>query len=89
MRAILILLVVTNLALALLLVALSGFILQGVNNTGPMMPEAVFYIALIVAAIIAPLTALLLRKRVSQGTAIAIAAAPLACAAAALLIGPS
>ena len=28
--------------MGLLLISVSGFILQGVNNTGPMMPEAVF-----------------------------------------------
>lgn len=85
----LIVLVVADFALALFLIALSGFILQGVNNTGPMMPEAMFYVALIIAAIIAPVIALVLKRKGRIEKAFAIAAVPLVCAAAALLIQPS
>lgn len=89
MGVLLTILAVADFALALLLVAVSGFILQGVNNTGPMMPEAYYFIALIVAAVIAPTFALAMRRRLRPRTALTIAATPLVCAATALLIGPS
>lgn len=89
MGALLVVLAIANYALALLLVAVSGFILQGVNNTGPMMPEAYFFVALIIAAVVAPTFALLMRSHLKPRTALTIAAAPLLCAAAASLIGPS
>jgi len=89
MGVLLIIVAIADYALALLLVAVSGFILEGVNNTGPMMPEAYFFVALIVAAVVAPTFALLMRRRLAPRTALAIAAAPLICAAAALLVKPS
>lgn len=89
MGVLLVILAIANYALALLLVAVSGFILQGVNNTGPMLPEAYFFVAMIAAAVIAPTFALVMRRRLQPTTALAITAAPLMCAAAALMIGPS
>lgn len=89
MGALLVILAIANYALALLLIAVSGFILQGVNNTGPMLPEAYFFVALVIAAVVMPSVALLLRRRLPPRTALALAAAPLLCAAAALLAGPS
>lgn len=89
MGVLLVILAIANYALALLLIAVSGFILQGVNNTGAMLPEAYFFVALIIAAVVAPTFVLLMRKRLTPQTAIGIAAAPLLFAAAALLIGPS
>jgi hypothetical protein len=47
MRALIVIAAVADLALGALLVAVSGFVLQGVNNTGPMMPEAIFYVLMI------------------------------------------
>ena len=37
--------------LAALLIGVSGFVLEGVNNTGPAMPAAVFLIAFIVFSV--------------------------------------
>ena len=36
---------VLDVGMGLLLIGVTGFILQGVNNTGPMMPEAVLFCA--------------------------------------------
>jgi putative membrane protein (TIGR04086 family) len=50
-------------ALAALLVGVSGFILEGVNNTGPDMPAATLLIGFVVLCVAAPITAWLGRKR--------------------------
>jgi hypothetical protein len=82
----LVVLTVANLALATLLVFVSGFVLQGVNNTGPMMPEAIFFVGFIVMCLAAPAIAWALRRRLQPGPVLAIAAAPLALATAVLAI---
>lgn len=87
--AILVLLTLANLALAVLMVAVSGFILQGVNNQGPMMPEAIAFVALLIATLLAPATAWLIRKRAAPAVTGAVAAAPLAVAALLLVASPS
>ena len=86
MTVLLVILTVANLALAALLVAVSGFILQGVNNTGPMMPEAVFFVGFIVACLVAPAVAWAMRRRLAEGPVLAIAAAPLVVATLVLAI---
>jgi hypothetical protein len=89
MAAALILATVADLALAALLVAVSGFVLQGVNNTGPMMPEAALLVGMIVLCLLAPVAAWVLRARAAGPAAVLGAAcAPLALAAAALLVEP-
>lgn len=63
MRAVLVLATIADLGLAALLVAVSGFVLQGVNNTGPLMPEAAFYVASVALCVLAPAAAWILRAR--------------------------
>ena len=76
-------------ALAALLVGVSGFILEGVNNTGPQMPAAVLLVAFIVFSLAAPLVAWMMRRRALRpGLVLALAAAPIAIASATLLLEP-
>jgi hypothetical protein len=77
-----------DLGLGLLLVAVSGFILEGVNNTGAMMPDAVFLVLMIALCIAAPLAAWLLRKRLAASAVLLLAYAPLMIAALVLLAEP-
>ena len=56
MIAVLAIATVIDLGLAVLLIAVSGFILEGVNNTGPM-PGSVWFVAFIVFCIAAPAAA--------------------------------
>jgi hypothetical protein len=87
-RILLVVLALGDLALGVLLVAVSGFILQGVYNTGPLMPDAIFYVAFTIACFLAPLLVAILRKRMAMGAKLGIVAAPLAVAAFVLLISP-
>jgi hypothetical protein len=73
-------------ALAALLIAVSGFVLEGVNNTGPMMPEAIFFVALIIICLAAPALAWGLRHRLEPPLVLAIAAAPIAISAVAFTV---
>jgi len=59
MLAVLVLATVVDLAL----VAVSGVVLQGVNNTGPMMPEAALFVAFVALCVVAPVAAWILRAR--------------------------
>ncbi|MFO1091161.1 MAG: hypothetical protein U1E46_16420 [Hyphomicrobiales bacterium] len=86
MTALLVLLTIADVALAVLLIAVSGFVLEGVNNTGPMMPEAVFFVALVVVCLVAPIAAWALRRKLDPMIVLVIAAAPLAVAAVAFAI---
>jgi hypothetical membrane protein len=88
MRAGLIIATIADLGLALFLVALSGFVLEGVNNTGPMMPEAIFYVLFILLCLGAPALAWLRRRTLSPEAALGIAAIPLGLGMVALLVGP-
>ena len=85
MRALRILFVVADLALAALLVAVSGFMLQGVNNTGPA-PYAALYVAMIVWCVAAPLIGWMMRGR--PAAALVVTASPLVIALVATLSGP-
>lgn len=89
MGAVLAVLIVADIALAVLLVAVSGFILQGVNNTGPMMPESIFYVALILACVVAPVIAVAMHRKRDPAKAIIIALLPLVAAGLAMAIEPS
>jgi hypothetical protein len=80
---------VADVALAVFLVAISGFIFEGVNNTGPMMPDAIIFAVLLASCVAAPVVAWLVRRRASTGIALLIAIAPLAAAAIALASGPA
>ena len=88
MRPALLLITLADAALALLLLAVSGYVLEGVNNTGPMMPEALLFAAMLLACIACPALAWALRARLDPGMGIAIAAAPLAVAAIVTMAGP-
>lgn len=88
MRALLIVAGLAGLALGVLLVAVSGFILQGVNNTGPMMPEALFYVIIMAWCFIAPLAAWLTHSHLQAQVRLAIILSPLVMAGGLLLVGP-
>ncbi len=90
MVAILIIATLIDLALAVLLVGVSGFILEGVNNSGPEMPAAVLLVGFIILCIAAPIAAWTMRRRaVHSGIVLALAASPIAIASAALLLEPA
>lgn len=88
MRALFIVAGLADVALGILLIAVSGFILQGVNNTGPMMPEAVFFVIMMAWCFIAPLAAWLSRTRLQAQARLAIILSPLVIAGALLLVSP-
>lgn len=89
MLAVLVLATLADLALAALLVAVSGFVLQGVYGTGPEMPTAAFFMAYVGLCVVAPLAAWLLRARGARPALVLwTAGAPLVVAAAVLLAEP-
>ena len=89
MAAALVLATIADLGLAALLVAVSGFVLQGVNNTGPMMPEAAFLVGMIALCLLTPLAGWVLRARAARPAAVlGTAFAPPALAGAVLLAQP-
>lgn len=87
MTILLVLITLADLGLAVLLVAVSGFILQGVNNTGPM-PGATLYVLFILGCLAAPALAWLLQGRIGAGWALALAALPLAAGLVAVTMRP-
>jgi hypothetical protein len=88
MAALLVLATVIDLALAALLISVSGFVLEGVNNTGPTMPDAAFLVAFIIFSVAAPLAAWARKSRARPATTLITAWAPPAIAAIALLLEP-
>ena len=88
MAAALIIATVLDLALGVLLISVSGFILQGVNNTGPLIPDAVFFVAMTIFCFAAPLIAWLVRKQLASPIVVVIAFAPLMVAGIVLLAEP-
>jgi hypothetical protein len=88
MRVLFILAGLADVALGVLLIAVSGFVLQGVYNTGPMMPEAVFYVIMMAWCFVAPPVAWLSRTRLGAQARAAIILSPLAVAGIMLLISP-
>lgn len=75
MKPVLILLTLADFALGVLLISVSGFVLQGVNNTGPA-PGAVVLVLLMALCFLAPLGGWWLRAR-AGGWAMVLAAMPL------------
>ena len=63
MGALVVVIALLDAALGLLLVAVSGFVLQGVNNTGPVMPNAIVYVVMTVLCFVAPAFAMGLKRR--------------------------
>lgn len=88
MRALLVLVTVADAALAILLIAVSGFVLEGVNGGGPEMPGAALFIAMIIVTLVAPFVAWGIRARAGDGAAVLTGALPLALAVLALLAEP-
>ncbi len=89
MVAILVVATLIDWALAALLASVSGFILEGVNNTGPAMPAAAMLVGFIVLCVAAPLAAWIMRKRtIRPGVILALAYAPIVIAALVLLAEP-
>ncbi len=88
MRIALVIAAVADIALGVLLVAVSGFILQGVNNTGPQMPAAILLVGMIVLCFAAPFLGFALRNRLPGPATLGIAFSPIIIAAAALLLEP-
>jgi len=78
---------VIDLGLAALLVAVSGFILQGVNNTGPI-PGAGWYVGFVVFCVAAPSAAWVLRRRAHPIVPLALVFAPIVVGAIVMLLGP-
>jgi hypothetical protein len=89
MTVALVLATILDVALGVLLIAVSGFVLEGVNNTGPTMPDAALFVAMIAFSFAAPLTAWLVRRRLSPSVTLVIALAPLIVGAIALIIEPA
>lgn len=87
MFVLLILLTLADVGLGVLLIAVSGFMLQGVNNTGPA-PGATLYMLFIVPCLAAPALAWLLQGRIGAGWALALAALPLAAGLVAVSVRP-
>jgi hypothetical protein len=85
MKAMTILCIIADAALAVLLIAVSGFMLQGVNNTGPA-PFAALYVGMILWCIAAPIIGWIVRGR--QPAALLISASPLIIALIATMTGP-
>ena len=68
---------------------MSGFILEGVNDTGPEMPAAALLVGFIVLALAAPVVAWVMRRRGGRpGLFLTFAFAPIVIAAATLLLEP-
>ena len=88
MSAALIFATVLDFGLGLLLVAVSGFVLQGINNTGPLMPDAVFFVLMVGLCFGAPLTAWSVKKRIASLAVLAIAYSPLTIMGVVLLVEP-
>jgi hypothetical protein len=87
MTILLIVATIADLALGVLLVAVSGFVLQGVNNTGPM-DGAVWFVLMLVLCVAAPVAAWVVRKRMQPPGVLAIAFSPLIIGALVLLAEP-
>ncbi len=73
--------------LAGFLAAVSGFILEGVNNTGPMQ-GAGWFVAFILFCIVAPVAAWILRKRTPPAVPLILSLAPVAVGIIVLLLEP-
>jgi len=89
MVAVLVAATVLDWALAALVVAVSGFVLEGVNGTGPRIPDAVLLVAFVVGALVAPIAAWTMKARhLGRRFYVSTAIAPLAIAGVVLLAEP-
>lgn len=88
MRALFILAVVVDIGLAVLLIAGSGFVLQGVNNTATFDSSAAFILAAIAVCLLAPVVAIVLHRQGRANAALVAALLPVVGALLALTIPP-
>ena len=88
MLSALIIATVLDFGLRLLLASVSGFVLQGVNNTGPVMPDAILFILMIALCFGAPIAAWSLRGRIGSASVLAVAFSPQIVFGTALLAEP-
>jgi hypothetical protein len=87
MRALLVVASIADVMLGVLLVAVSGFMLQGVNNTGPM-DGAFWFVLMVLLCFIAPVLGWVLRKRLPAPAVLAIAFSPILIGAVVMLLEP-
>ena len=80
---------VLDLGLGVLLSSVSGFVLQGVNNNGPVMPDAILFLLMIALCFVAPIAAWSLRGRIGSASVLAIAFSPPIIFGTALLAEPA
>lgn len=76
MRLLLILATLADIVMALALLLVSPFVIKGVNNSGPQMPDALYFFLILLAAIAAPVVAWIWLERRHPGQAVLLAAAP-------------
>jgi hypothetical protein len=88
LTALLVILTVIDLGIAVLFIAVSGFVLEGVNGTGTG-ADAGLYVGFILVCLMAPAVAWWLRSRAANAAyVVALAAGPPTGLAAALLLQP-
>ena len=89
MVAVLVAAAILEWGLAALLVAVSGFVIDGVNGTGPEMPAALLLTTFVIGTAAAPIAAWIMRaRRIVPHLCVAVALAPLAIAGVVLLGEP-
>jgi len=89
MRILLVLATIIDLGIGVLFIAVSGFVLQGVNNTGPeSMPTAVGFVAFVILCFAAPVAAWALRGRLPAAAVQAIVWSPVAVVALVSMLEP-
>ena len=76
MRILLVLATIADAIMALALLLVSPFVIKGVNNAGPQMPDALWFGLIVLATIACPIAAWIGRARLGPGWSLAIAAAP-------------
>lgn len=76
MRILLVLATIADAIMALALLLVSPFVIKGVNNAGPQMPDALYFFLILLAAIAAPVIAWIWIERRRPGLAALLAAAP-------------
>ncbi|MGB4949584.1 MAG: hypothetical protein WBO55_02975 [Rhizobiaceae bacterium] len=87
-RPFLIIVTVIDFAIATLLVAVSGFVLEGVNGRGDHVGDILAFIAMIVICIAAPIAAWVLSSKLRPACTIILAASPIILGLLALMLEP-
>ena len=76
MRILMVLATIADMVMALALLLVSPFVIKGVNNAGPQMPDALYFFLILFATLAAPLVAWIWRARLGPALSLAVAAAP-------------